>query len=813
MDTIKDYSQDNIGTTSQSTESSQITANKENKFEKISLIVFLITVILSPLIFVSTDNFSLDVVKTITISTGFLISFILYAISLYSEKTLYIPKHPITIVGGLFVVSVLISTFLSTSISKSLFGQGFEIGTASFTLLMVLVSAFVMQMVYKNRFRMYYIYSALISSFAVLMVFHILRLFSTSIFSFGIFTSTTSTLLGKWYDLGIFSGLIFLLTFFTLNILNKKGITKVAMWVLLVISAFFLLIINSTMIWFAIAIVLLGYSFYFYSNKDGNGSGVGRFFSKISIATSILLIVSVVLAFQGKNIVTPLVKSLNLNKMEISLPWQLALDVSTDTVKVKPLFGAGPNRFTSEFLLNKPQMLNPSDFWNVEFSTGFGFIPSFIVTQGMVGIVLWILFLIFFVTLGVKTLKKSYELGKNYAAVSSFFISSFLWLVLIVYNPSHVMLFVTFIMTGVFVAIACSETVVPVKNYSKLMIIIASLAVIVSVIWAFVYVKKTVAFAYFQSGVSMLNTDQAKDVKKIENSFKSALSWDESDIYYQALSELTILKINDLAQKIQGKDEKSVDQEMIKQIGVYIEEAVAYTNKAIELDPTNYYNHTSLARISEIAFSLKVQNAYENTKTAYANALSLNPYNPALYLNLARLEVSKENLVDAQKYIGTALQLKQNYIEAIFLLSQIQVSQGQIKDAITSVQVATQINPNDPILFFQLGLLHYNDKNYQGAVDAFTKAVTLNDQYANAQYFLGLSYARLNKNLEAIDIFEKLSVANPDNEELTFILTNLKANKSPFADVKPPSDSKPETRKTLPVKEKTTESTKTKKAN
>jgi tetratricopeptide (TPR) repeat protein len=626
-----------------------------------------------------------------------------------------------------------------------------------------------------------------------------------------VFTSTTSTLLGKWYDLGIYAGLIFLLTFFTLNILNKKGIIKVSMWILFIISAFFLLIINSTMIWSMIAIVLLGYSFYFYSNKEGNGAGVGRFFSRVSIATTILLIISIVLALQG-NIASPLVKSLNLSNFEISLPWQLALDVTTDTIKQKPLFGAGPNRFTSEFLLNKPQILNPSDFWNIEFSTGFGFIPSFIVTQGMVGIVLWILFLLFFVALGAKTLKQKYELGKNYPAVSSFFISSFLWLVLIVYNPSHVMLFITFIMTGIFIAIACSEKIVPIKNYSKLMIIIASIMIIVSVIWAFVYVKKTVAFAYFQSGISILRTDQAGDIDKIENSFKNALKWDESDIYYQALSELTILKINDLAQKIQAMDQKSVDQEMVKQVGIYIEEAVAYTNKAIEIDPTNYYNHVSLARISEIAFSLKITNAFENAKMAYTNALSLNPYNPALYLNLARLEASNNNLVDAQKYIGTALQLKQNYIEAIFLLSQIQVSQGQIKNAITSVQVATQINPNDPLLFFQLGLLHYNDKNYQGAIDALTKATTLDSQYANAQYFLGLSYARLNKNIEAIDIFEGLAASNPDNEELVFILSNLKANKSPFADVQPPADSKPETRKTLPVKEKTVESTKTKKA-
>jgi tetratricopeptide (TPR) repeat protein len=164
--------------------------------------------------------------------------------------------------------------------------------------------------------------------------------------------------------------------------------------------------------------------------------------------------------------------------------------------------------------------------------------------------------------------------------------------------------------------------------------------------------------------------------------------------------------------------------------------------------------------------------------------------------------VSQGKFDQAQKYIGIALQIKQNYTEAIFLLSQIQVNNGQIKDAITSVQFAIQTQPNNSLLYFQLGLLQYNDKNYQGAVDALQKAIQINDQYANARYFLGLAYARLGKNPDAIIQFENLNSTNPENDEVKEILTNLKAGKSPFSDVKTPIDSKPEKRKTLPVKEK-----------
>ena len=68
--------------------------------------------------------------------------------------------------------------------------------------------------------------------------------------------------------------------------------------------------------------------------------------------------------------------------------------------------------------------------------------------------------------------------------------------------------------------------------------------------------------------------------------------------------------------------------------------------------------------------------------------------------------------------------------------------------------------------------------------------------------FLGLSYVRMGRNADAIAQFIELAKTNPDNKEVSFILENLKQGKSPFADVKPPIDNKPEKRKTLPVVEK-----------
>ncbi len=777
--------------------------SSNGKFEKLSLIVLLVTIIISTIAFSTTSQSPLDSLKTITISIGVLLSGILYSVALLKKKTLFIPNHPIVYSISLIALSTIVSTFFSSNFNKSLFGQGFEFTTTSFTLIMILVSLLVVQLVHKNKERFYYILSSFFTAFVILMIFHIVRLFDPSIFSFGVFNSSTASLIGRWTDLGVFSGLIMLITFFTLNLTDLKGIKKAYIWVLFILSTLFVVLVNNPILWAILALIFLGYGIYNYRFSVKSG-----FPSKISFSALALFVVSLVLTIWGSNIASPLIKSLKVQSTEINLPWQLSLDVASDVIKNKTLFGAGPNRFTSEFLLNKPQLLNQTIFWNIEFNNGSGYVPNFVITNGIVGLVAWILFLVFLFVLGIKNLKKQdTEMGR-FSIVSTFFLSAFVWLMLCLYNPSHFVIFTAFIVTGLFISTSATKAFIKTYELKKYVTVVAGVSVIILFVWTFSQIKKTVALAYFNSGIGELSKAGDKNLDNIEDKFKKATTWDNSDIFYQALSEVNILKINELTQKLQSS--KSSDSDTAKKIGELIEKSVNFSKKAIEIDPTNHYNHIALARISELASTLQIPNAYENSKLAYINAINLNPYNPGLYLNLARLEASKNNLNDAQVYIGNALQLKQDYIEAIFLLSQLQVSQGKIKDAITSVQVASQINPNDPLLFFQLGFLHYNDKNYSAAVEALAKAVSLNDQYANARYFLGLSYARLGRNVDAIPQFEKILETNSDNSEVQFILSNLRSGKSPFADVKPPVDNKPEQRKTLPVKEKTAETSRNK---
>jgi len=167
------------------------------------------------------------------------------------------------------------------------------------------------------------------------------------------------------------------------------------------------------------------------------------------------------------------------------------------------------------------------------------------------------------------------------------------------------------------------------------------------------------------------------------------------------------------------------------------------------------------------------------------------------------LQASQNKFDDAVKTLGAALQSKNNYIDAVFLLSQIYAAKGDLANATIAAQVAVQLNPQNPLTYFQLGLLQYYNKNYDASAQALAAAVKIQPDYANAKYFLGLSLARQNNATDALAQFTDLAASNPDNQEIALIVANLKAGKSIFADTQASTVPNPAKRQNLPIKQKT----------
>jgi Flp pilus assembly protein TadD len=329
---------------------------------------------------------------------------------------------------------------------------------------------------------------------------------------------------------------------------------------------------------------------------------------------------------------------------------------------------------------------------------------------------------------------------------------------------------------------------------------LVALAILILVVWGLIYFKKTIAFTYFGSGVKVLNS--SGDLEKIDRLFSKALKLDQSDVYWRGKAEVALVAAQKMADGVTPATSASTTQAILSEINNILNQGLASAKKATTYDPANYYNFLSEARVSEVAATVKMQNGYESAVSAYNSAINLNPYNPSVYLSLANLQARQAKYDDALQTLGKTLQVKNNYLDAVFLLSQVYAAKGDTNNAIVAAKVAVQLNPQNSILLFQLGILDYNIKDYAGAIQAFTDAIKYQPDYANAKYFLGLSHARLNHMAEAITLFEELSLKNPDNQEVALILSNLRSGRSIFTDTKAPATPAPEKRSSLPIKEK-----------
>jgi len=436
--------------------------------------------------------------------------------------------------------------------------------------------------------------------------------------------------------------------------------------------------------------------------------------------------------------------------------------------------------------LFKPSEVNNTLLWNVDFDTGVGFIPSLMVATGGVGIVAWLLFLVMFFYRGIRSIFAAHSSTEyHYVMLSSFLAALYLWVFSFFYVPNVTIIFFAFLMTGVFIASLVQAGVVKNYNFSFLedprvgfvSVLVLILLIISSIAGSYLLFQKFLSVGYFQRSIIAFSVEG--NLNKAEENIDRAIRLNKSDLYYRTRAEMNLARLRVILSQ-GGVSEETIRTQFTAISRTAIQNAVAAT----EIDESNYLNWITLAKVYGTLMQLGApEGFYESAQQAYAKALTLNPRSPSISLDQARLEIAAGNKESAKEYIAQALNQKNNYTEAIFLLSQIQADEGNLKDAITSAEVASLVSPNNTGVFFQLGLLRYKNNEYGGAIAAFERAVELNPNYSNAKYFLGLSYSKEGYRSKAVGQFEQILSLNPGNTEVSKILKNLKNGRRPLSNI------------------------------
>ncbi|MEX2405057.1 MAG: tetratricopeptide repeat protein [Candidatus Paceibacterota bacterium] len=776
---------------------------KQQNFKRSAWVALIATLILLPIVFVPSSLFPFGLTKVFVLTAGVLIATALWLLGTLAEGEIQVPKHPVFIALFALPIVYLLSALFSGSFLHSFLGNGFEIDTVLSILLLALIT-FLASVLFQGKERARTFLSGLFIAFILVALFQILRLIvGGDAVTLGTFFSNVDNMVGKWNDLGMLSGLFVVLSLITLELPLKK-IQRGVLYVALLLALFIMIVVNFTLAWVIVGIFALLFFIYTLSfglvySKRKNERG-----SYIPVRPLVVFLFALVFVIAGGPLGNTISSAFDISQIEARPSWGATFEMAEESFKENPLFGAGPNNFRSQWVMHKPDGINETIFWNTDFNVGIGSIPTSIVTTGAVGVIAWFALLLLFLLVGFRYIGRSNtdDPTTAFLEISSFFAAIYGWIFLIAYVPNIVVAALTFAFMGIFLAVQREKGTLPTLSISGFSsprqafgVTFVAITLLIGVVaWGYIATTRYVAAVYFQKGVQLANT--STDIDSVESHITQAARLHNSDQYHRTLAELTLLRLN------QVLSQENVPEETLRtQFQNTLSNAVGFARNATNINPDNYQNWMTLGRVYATITPLEIEGAYESAVAAYDRARELNPHNPEIELTRARLEISSGNMDEARNFIQAALEKKNNYTEAVFLLSQLEAQSGNIEQAISAARSATILAPNDPTVFFQLGLLYYTEEQFADAVPTLERAVILLPTYSNAKYFLGLSYFQEDRVDDAIAQFEDLVTLNPDNQEVQDILENLQAGETPFAGATPPADTPPEERDTLPVEE------------
>ena len=502
---------------------------------------------------------------------------------------------------------------------------------------------------------------------------------------------------------------------------------------------------------FAAYIGLFSLACFFYIRK---GSLQKRYKAIIFVAASLLILWAITLSAQ--NSVRP-----NLTS---------TLVVGKKVMVENGLFGIGAGNFTQAWQLHKPQDVINSAYFGYDFSLGADTMTTFFVTIGIVGLLAFMLLTLSALYSTLISYRQNRE-GKEHIVLGMLTITIIYFIAVAWLVPlSYAMLVMWMVVSGLGMAKARLTEFHPSK---KLVYLFVPLVLLLGVN-AVMTINKVRAFSYYNK------SQTATKIEDAELLVNKAVTIYPFDGFYRLIVEYAITSNRNLVST------NPEDQEALKNAyGQKSKEAVNAGLAAVQANKNNYQNYVSLGRAYELAIPFAREEGFANAKKSYEAAVKLYPENPYLYLMLARLETSAGTKEGVRAQLTEALKKKQNFADALYLMSQLQASENDIDGAIAYAIETIRSAPNDPAAYVQAGLLFYGKasanrqsrdeaiRDYANAVLALKTALEKDPNNANIAYFLALALRDGGEPALAKPLADELLRRNPGNVDLQKFINSL----------------------------------------
>lgn len=732
--------------------------------------------------------------KTFVLAVGAIITMGFYIVARLSRGNVVVP--PLTLVGALWlpVIAYGLSTaFSGAPVMSAVWGTGFEADTLGFVAVLALLgtlTALIMRRV--EQYETLFTVSAVVYGGVALFQAGALVLAQLA----PSLASPTYALLGSYENLAFFLGLGVVGTLLAFRVLDLAPRTRQALTVVTVVALFLVAVANASIVWVLLALVALGLFIEAammrkHVSEDVDLEGVAVVSEGVSeesetqrpIALALLVLVTAVFFLVGTTLSASLANSLQVNALSVSPSFGATLDVARHTYATNPVFGTGPNTFAVQWLKYRNPALNTNIFWNVDFASGIGFIPTSMVTTGGVGLLAWLLLIGLVLVIGIRTAASRVPEDASARYVLVYGLVGGLYLLALAFfrTPNTALLALAFVSIGLlassmrFAGKHSQRAIIFSKSprIGFLVVFSLTLMLFVAIVSAYMLAGR------YGSIVALSNAGEAFSAGELDGAdaaLARSLVFAPTASAYQAQANIGIVRLNQIAAST-----TLPAAEAQKRFQAALSDGINAAITATQLEPENYQHWLVLGNLYAQAVPLGVSGAFDSANTAFEKAAALNPTSPQIPYVRAQLDIANKNLSGAREKLKAAITLKQDYLDAIYLLSQVEVQAGNVREALASAEAAMYFSPRDPNVLFQVGVLRAATTNYAGAAEALEGAVSANAQFANARYFLAAVYAKQANLKQAIEQLETIAALSEDNAKAVApMLTALRAGKNPF---------------------------------
>lgn len=772
---------------------------KRLSFDMATNWAIVLTFALAVLAFIPAPTIPFLYTKVTVLVLGSLVTLVLFILARLTRGNVIVP--PLPLLGALWILPaayLLSSLFSGAGMGQSFFGTELESDTFGFMLLLA-VFATLTALAFRRTgsYRLFFGAAAAVSAVVVAaqVLFVVIGMAAPS------FVAPTANLIGSFFDLGMFLGLGLTIGLLTLRFLSVSNRTRTLLYVFGALALCILALVNSVLVWALVALVAFGLFIEAIMKNRASGDeadldGVALLLaeetdepgqaSRSLAAPLATLAIALFFLIGGSTIGNTLASSVGVNVIDVRPSWQSTFDIGSHTYASSPLFGSGPGTFDTQWVKFRDRSLNDTVFWNVDFASGIGYVPTSFVTTGLVGALAWVAFMALFLFFGFRALilRSPEDPFIRFVSIASFTGTLYVLALAIFTVPGPLVLLSGFLLAGIFVSSLRYSTnarewgVIFARSPRIGFVIVFGLTLLLlaSIVASYVVIERYLASVAYGEASQALS---AGDLERANAATSRSLLFSPSDRAYQLLAGIGIARMNQVA-----ADTTLAQADAQARFQAALSGSIEAALSATRLGPSNYQNWAMLGNVYQTVVPLNIEGAYENAKTAYDQAIALNPTSPALPYVVAQLEIASDNPEAAATSLMQAINLKRDYTQAIFLLSQLEVEQGRAREALEAAEAAAYFAPNDPVVLFQVGILRSANGNNPGAIAALQRSVELNPQYANARFFLGVMYAITAQYPQAASELEQVAALSPENAAaVNEDLAAVRAGRNPF----PPS--------------------------